>query len=521
MATRQVKIDPATGERMINPETGERVYEDLQDPTPTGTVADPFTNTNQMMGRRYPDNPEASRLYQNPEAQGQAVTESQQDAFQSAPAMDRAVSGAGRMAYGFVPGEKAQNEREVFDRSSAGDIPTMAGRLVPEVAAATAGGAALSGATGAAKIAHPILRAFLTGSAYGAPSTAMHQAESLAGGNGFQPGAAAAEMGLSTAIPVIGAAAGQAMKKIAPEVLRSAVKPVLAQMDTPNPPNFEKALERNLVPYFGGAEGASRRGVAALNDLGATRDAAASAASKNAKGGVARKVPFVGGIMKDARSELSAMAKNPKTKMLSENEVEAQDALNFWMNEFRKRPTANQPGFMSVEDALGFRDKIDKSVKWRTDNQKLTPGFDVASKIMRRKIEEWIGKPHVAPEVRKMTKELGEVIPVTNALKRRSLQEGNNYKLGLTDWLVLGGPAMAGGMAGGAVGAGGGAALTAATLAGKRLMSTPGGAAMMYDAGRSLSLPSPIRDMLLQAGRSGLSDELTPPAIPPHLRKGR
>jgi hypothetical protein len=481
---------------------------------PTGTTADPFTSVNQLLGMRYPENPEASRLFQNPEEQAAAVAKAQQGAVSSLPIRDRMLSGSGRFAYGFVPGEKARAERQVFDMASAGDLPTKIGRLAPEIAMSMAGGSALSGATRAAQVANPLLRAAATGAAYGAPSTVLHQAESLASGEGIAPGAAAAEMGLSMAIPVAGAAAGQALKKVAPGILRSAVKPVLEQMDTPNPPNFEAALERNLVPYFGGTEGASKRGAEALKSLGNARDAAAKAASTGPNGTVSRRVPFVGGALKDTREELTAMAKNPKTKMLSGDELEAQEALDYWLKEFRKRSTANKPGFMSVEDALWFRDKIDKSVNWRRKNQNLTPGFEATSKLLRSKIEDWIGKPHVAPEVRAMTKELGEVVPVAKALKRRALQEGNNQKLGLTDWIVLAGPAGAGAMAGGAGGAGAGAALTAAALAGKKLITTPGGSAMMYDAGRSLGRPSTLRDLLLQMGRSGLSDALAPPPEP-------
>ena len=45
-------------------------------------------------------------------------------------------------------------------------------------------------------------------------------------------------------------------------------------------------------------------------------------------------------------------------------------------------------------------------------------------------------------------------------------------------------------------------------LALRRLTSTPGGAAMMYDAGQNLLRRSLLRDLAMQGGRSGVNDIL-------------
>lgn len=480
--------------------------------TPTGTADDPFTDVTQILGRRYPDNPEASRLFNNPEAQAETVAQGQRAAVQELPAWERFAGGAGRFAYGFNPTRHAQGERAAFDQATAGDMVTTAGRLTPEIIAATAGGAALSSLTRAAEIAHPVYRAMAEGLAYGAPSTALHQAESLADNRKFHPIYGLAEMGASAAIPGAGAAAGQFLKAKAPEILRSAVKPILAQMDTPNPPNFEAALERGLVPYFGGVEGASKRAGQAVDEIRTARDAAAAAASAGT-----RKYPFTGGPLAEARAELQAIASDPRRKMLSKDEAEAFETLDFWADEFAKRPTA-KGGWSSVEDAIGLREKIDKSVNWRKQNQKLTPGFEAASKLLRSKIETWMAKAHVAPEVRELTEELGGVLPVMQALQRRSLQEGNNYKLGLLDLGAMGVGGGVGGAAGGGSGAAVGTLAAMGALAGRRLVSTPGGAAMLYDIGSGKYLPPELAQLLMQTGRSTLSDELEAPQLPPHLR---
>lgn len=504
--SKRIKIDPETGDAILDPVTGDAIMEGDSARRPAGTAEDPFTDVRQLTDR-YPDNPEASKLYNNPEEQSRRVVEGQKQAYRegSSP-LGRAAAGAGRFAYSFVPGKKAGMEREAFDQASAGDIPTLAGRLAPDIAASMAGGAALSGATGAARIVSPTLRSLAQGAAYGAPSTVLHQAQNLTEGRGLDPKAAAVEMGVSTALPVVGNRVGQWLRGQGPAVLRSATKPVLNQMDTPNPPNFEAALERNLVPYRGGLEASQERARAAVQGLGAQRDAAAAAASTLPGSRVPTvRVPFVQGALQDAQDDIARQMQNPRTQMLTNDLDEAQQALNFWEREFAHRTSA-RGGNLSVEDALAFRQRIDDEISWRVANQANTPGFERASTALRRSLNERIEQ--AAPEVGQTTRELADVVPYEQALARRNMQAGNNYRFGLLDAGAMG----AGGVIGAAGGLtqdhpGSGAAMGAlGLLAGRRLFSTPGGAAMLFDAGRSLTQPSTTRNLAMQTLRTAGND---------------
>lgn len=74
------------------------------------------------------------------------------------------------------------------------------------------------------------------------------------------------EAGLAVGAPGIGmglgrvaGAVGRTAQKIAPATAYYAVKPIMKMMASPNPPNFKKMLDENLLPYFGGLKGAYER----------------------------------------------------------------------------------------------------------------------------------------------------------------------------------------------------------------------------------------------------------------------
>lgn len=437
-------------------------------------------------------NTPAEMLRNNPGAQQASVDKAQQKAFGDQGAGDKFLSGVGRFGYGAIPGVGNKDELALYDKASKGDAFAAMGKMAPELAMTMAGGAALSGATGAAGIINPLLRSAAQGAAYAAPSVALHQSQKIAEGKGFDPLSAATEIGFSTAIPVAGNAVSRFLQGAAPGILRSAVKPVLNSMDVPNPPNFQAALENNLVPYLGGLEASQGRARGLVQAVGARRDAAARATQA--------RVPVIRGAFQDARNELTDAMRNPRTQMLTGDYMEAQNAMNYWRREFAARSTA-RGGRLSIEDAMAFRQRIDDEINWRVANQANSPGFERASSILRRRINEQIER--TSPEVGQATREMAQTLPYEQALARRNLQAGNNYRLGLLDIGALG--------VGGAAGAAGslGAAPLAAlgALGARRLTSTPGGAAMLYDAGRWGSNPSTVRDLMMQLARSGYQQE--------------
>lgn len=479
----------------------------------------------------------------SPEQQTANIEKGRQDAFDSAPKLDQFAAGAGRWAYGF-PGVaqlsklagygngNAKDETEAYDQASEGLGVEDVGEAIPDLLASlAAGGIATKGlklgqlATTAAK------KAMAIGGAQGAGSAAIHQVQNLGSGKGFRPGEAAAEVGLSSLAGAGGAKLAEKLKKAAPQVLRSAVKPTLNQMDVTNPPDFEKALEKNLVPWFGGLEGTEKRASKEVGRLGELRDLAATkdrrlisvgerTAPRNMNdqigdltraqiktmntppGGtpvITSKPPLEGNVLKAAAKSLDDEFTSPKGRMTKDMHADAKKGITYWKEQLEARPTYDAgQGTMTIEDAMHMRQAIDREIKFRQTNQNLTDGFNEASKRLRTQLNTYI--KDASPTVGKLTDEMADVVPLLDALKRRNLQAGNNYKVGLLDLgsLVSGGTlGMAAGNPSVAV-----PALALSALAGRKLTSTPGGAAMMYDAGKSLSKSSATRNVLSQLART-------------------
>jgi len=106
---------------------------------------------------------------------------------------------------------------------------------------------------------------------------------------------------------------------------------------------------------------------------------------------------------------------------------DAAEALAYWADEAAKRTTAKGPHkHMSVEDALSFRQAIDKQVNFRKTSKDaskaLTPGFARVSAMVRAELEKIIEQ--AAPDVTKKTKELADLIPVREAFQKKAVQEG-------------------------------------------------------------------------------------------------
>lgn len=85
----------------------------------------------------------------------------------------------------------------------------------------------------------------------------QHQAQNYAREGAIRPGEAAAEMAISTAIPVAGQAVAKGAKWAAPKILENLTKRAMKGGD--NPVDWTYALRNKLVPYFGGAKEISAR----------------------------------------------------------------------------------------------------------------------------------------------------------------------------------------------------------------------------------------------------------------------
>lgn len=439
--------------------------------------------------------------------------------------MERFVGGMGRFAYGAIPGVGNKEEMAFFDDVSQGDLATFAGRMAPEIGIAMAGGSALSGATGAGNIANAGLRSLAQGAAYGLPSTALHQSQSLAEGEGFQPAEAATEMALSTALPYVGNLAGRYLQRQGPQILQTALKPgtKLRAPRSVNPIDPEYVLEHNLQPYFGGLPAGHQRIAEASRATGRTQTDILAQASRT--GG--RAVDIEGQVIPNVRNVLTRRLRDPGNRLSATMRSEAEAALTDLTTEFRNKMTAIDPrwqqrhalrgqggkftgqfsgGNATATEARTFRQIVDDKVKeWKSGEGGLKSGQDLAARTLRRELNRAIDR--VAPASRAVRQQEAALTPLEQAYQERASQAANNFRMGLLDVGAMGAGGTIGGLAGMAHGNPEWALLAAPlAFAGRRLTSTPGGAAMLYDLGRSATNPSTLRDILAQFARSGMAE---------------
>ncbi len=221
-----------------------------------------------------------------------------------------------------------------------------------------------------------------------------------------------------------------------------------------------------------------------------------------------RSIKFTNGPLKDTQDALDKEMLDPvKRKLSTASYQDAKDALEHWKAEAKARPTAKgqDEAHMTPEDALSFRQTIDKDIKYKRSQGTLTDGYQKASLMLRNNLNTHIAT--AAPEVGNLTSQEARIIPFQKALHRRVIQEGNKSiinpmtiklaslaggaALGSTNGNNRGAGAVMGGMAG----------LSLAHLA-----TTPGGAAILYGLGKSLSDNTSVRKNITgQLARTALA----------------
>lgn len=365
---------------------------------------------------------------------------------------------------------------------------------------------------------------------------------------------------LTAGTPAIGmglGAIGRTAQKIAPATAYYAVKPIMKMMGNPNPPNFKKMLEEDMLPYFGGLKGslnrllfktkpmreayqksindADERGVRiSIDDV---RKSAIEAVNSDNRISMLEKPAILDKInesvdqyldiglatakrhkelvpdalaLEKNRAELykykidKGQAEYTNKKITEKNDANAWTVVNpgeYGANRFAKpipfkdvppRPIA-QPEFM-VEDVI----ESPRTFGVRQSSREKTALQDVAfnkfsntdrgggltfaslSRGMNKAIE------NSAPEVRDASRALAPYEAYRAALERRlGIPAAQNEGLGLNDYqsMIAGSEVLGQGIKGALAG-----------FLAKRLMSTTGGAQMLYDVGGKLvSLDDLIR----------------------------
>lgn len=281
-------------------------------------------------------------------------------------------------------------------------------------------------------------------------------------------------------------------------------------MESVNPPNFVKPLEDKLITKFGGLEKGVEKTTAAVKKLAEKRDNLIK--SENITVNITDATRKVG-------KKLNDMVKNAEidfedaqgafkhsegalgTAKKISGMIQSQKPKASLMPNAVKKKVFNKTS-VSGEDAIKIRKLADKNSKFNpmqgiTSKQTFNEAY---RRVIEDEIEAGITKKAggaVSSQYKALKKEMADLIPFQKAGQFRLGQLGNNYQFSLMDMGAMG----VGGAMGGAP-----AALGATGL--RRLTQTPGGAAMLYSAGKRLDTPSLPKSLLMQGSRSLLNQRL-------------
>lgn len=455
----------------------------------------------------------------------QEIQKAQQEAFQSIPGPQRVTAGLGKMMYktGAGPlkrfmgqGEEVESTLGAYEAGAQGDPYSAIGEIGGEIGMLAGPLSKIDKLKYIQKMRQAGkggLAAMEAGGLGGAISAGMHQAQRYGGTGKISPLEAGMETAASALIPGAGQKTGEALKKVAPQVLRTAVKPSRKAMRGATKPVFDVPLEKGMVKPTGGLETVSDNLTTAIKSSAEKRDDIVK------KSGI--KINITGAI-----SEANKKLK----KMLQDKDItidEYEKAVNYGKR-YAKRTAAESKTakgtanlFVGSEDAIGIRKLADKGTKWSMAKNDTAPPKslfnaayrDAIEKQMKNRLNQKNVIERIGPDnenlYKSLNKEMSKLIPTRNAINDRIEQAGNNYKFGLLDYTALGAGGALGGFGGyqdGSGSPGTGAALGALGLLGvRRLTSTPGGASMLYSAGKRLTTPSRTKDLIMQAGRSGFN----------------
>lgn len=429
-----------------------------------------------------------------------------QQSFQQLPIHERFLAGAGRtlastpgikQAYNLFADEDIDKSSfEDYEKAAKGDVAAGSGEIITDAGLLFAPGLSVAKKIKQASRLGKLGTAGLVGAGEGALSAGVHQAQNLQAGRDVSGLEAGLETGLSTLLPFSGQLIGRGLKKMAPEVLQSSVKAPRKLSGKKNAPKFEEPLKQGLIPKFGGLEGAVENTSEKISTLANKRDDLIKKA--NIEVNLTDATRKVG-------AKLNNMVKNAEIDM-----DDAEQAFNFSENALRTaKKVTGKKGKGKVKasgsKAITLRKLADKGSKFNAfdPTSPQVPSKAVFNEAYRRVLEDEIenqitlgaGKG-LSTEYMGLKKEMADLIPFNNAAKYRLNQSGNNYKLSLMDLGSLG----LGSSFGGTLPA---KLATAGTVGGlRRLTSTPGGAAMLYQGGKSLEDPSFLKSLLMQGGRS-------------------
>ena len=441
------------------------------------------------------------------ETRAQRTEGAKRKAFSDMPITDRVLAGAGK-TFMSTPGIKhAANlfvdakgdEFKEFDTASKGNIAARTGEIAGDVALFSAPGAQIARAMKGVKMASPLAKAALTGTAEGVGSAALHQAQNIGQGKSLSGAQAASEVGASTLFPFAGKYLAKPLKEKAKQIIQTAVK---STRKIKGKNQMTKRQAERFLENYGSWRGLwqSQKNISdhhkqlnkqfdeLINQTSKGKQVDILASINSAKNRVDR-------LAKTGNADLTEIAmmkdKIAQFEEVTENLLDKDGLVSFKIAQKFKQHT------------LDPKAKWDKPDKMGNVKVELKPEAE-AARTTRAKLSRDMAKtePKLKP-LNQEFKKMAEIEPfVENALERASRNRG----LSLQDLGTL--------SAG--IGIGGGsayldrpeyAALGVLPFLISRGQKSPGFAKMLHDAGTSLDSPNVFRDLAKMAGRSTIFNE--------------
>jgi hypothetical protein len=409
--------------------------------------------------------------------------------------MERIAAGIGKTAYSttvgpvkrlFGQGQEVSDLMGEYNQASQGDIPSRIGEVTGD-AAMLAGPAGYAGAAlKLGKMAIP-LQAMLRGGAGGAVSAGAHAVQDFGQMENPSLGSAGAEIALSGALPGLASLTGQFLKGSAPKVLQSAIKPPLNLRRQINKPQFDYALKEGIVTNFGGTEKMAENIVKKQSKY---YDMQNKALEKS------KVIVDANEAMNNALKDLNWKVRNQKidvqdyTDALAAKDKALEDAL-----------FASENGVVDGKTALKLKSLADRKTDFTASDMmnKAAKGEKLLYKAYRENIDRQLSKnigtidPELSKKYLEAKKNIAALKSLEKAVGSATMRTANNFDPGLLDFQAMN---VAGQMATG----GGKLGSTALGLGGRRLLSTPGGANMLYGMGNQLTQPRPTMSQLFRSG---------------------
>jgi hypothetical protein len=438
-----------------------------------------------------------------PEQLQSLINAEKRKSFQDDNIFNQALAGAGKVAYSssVAPAKKlysaltgepndVDETGQEYAIASQDNMSARLGEIAGDLAITML---PVGAAAGAVNYGSKLTRLGLKGLASGITSAGIHAGQRQSMGEEAKPMEDVAEVAISTALPVGVGSLAQYLKKTAPSVLQSALKPARKYSRQINKPQFQVPLEEGLATNFGGVEALHRNVTSKVNKVGNV--------FRNVLEKSDTKINHDDVLIETQRLLKDKIGKNGFTaKDYNDAMGVAEDAIATVAYK-SKSVAEGEPLLLDGLSAWGLKSNAGKKGNWSAFSADVkTPNeakfWESYSRALSSKMDEAIesqSTPDLLREYRIAKKDLARLVPIEKTVNNAVDRINNNFKPGLLDINAGGvGANLAGGL--GAMGA----------MSARRGLSTIGGANMLYGAGKALEKPHPYMSQML---RSSLFNE--------------